>query len=197
VQPDTVIPDLSNPQSWNRYSYVTNRPVNFNDPTGHVQACEFGDEGDCGRGATTEEIHKFFTQDEKLKVNPRETSWADYYAVLHEVSLSIERYRQNVNKTNLIVLNDDIRTAIAYKHKASVDTPQRIHNHYMDEYPEILGGGFVEDEATLGNKEGASIPGGAVPGGPGLLPQFKTTPRRPPFGPAPIPRRNGGEFIDR
>jgi RHS repeat-associated protein len=36
LQPDSIIPDLSNPQSWNRYSYVTNRPVNFNDPTGHM-----------------------------------------------------------------------------------------------------------------------------------------------------------------
>ncbi len=35
MQPDTIIPDLSNPQGWNRYSYVTNRPVNFNDPDGH------------------------------------------------------------------------------------------------------------------------------------------------------------------
>jgi hypothetical protein len=35
VQPDTIIPDLSNPQSWNRYSYVTNRPIILNDPTGH------------------------------------------------------------------------------------------------------------------------------------------------------------------
>ena len=35
MQPDSIIPDLSNPQSWNRYSYVTNRPVNFSDPTGH------------------------------------------------------------------------------------------------------------------------------------------------------------------
>ena len=35
LQPDSIIPDLSNPQSWNRFSYVTNRPVNFNDPTGH------------------------------------------------------------------------------------------------------------------------------------------------------------------
>jgi RHS repeat-associated protein len=36
VQPDTIIPDQSNPQSWNRYSYVENRPVNLNDPTGNT-----------------------------------------------------------------------------------------------------------------------------------------------------------------
>lgn len=35
IQPDTLIPDPSNPQAWNRYSYVNNRPINFNDPTGH------------------------------------------------------------------------------------------------------------------------------------------------------------------
>jgi hypothetical protein len=36
VSPDTVVPDFSNPQSLNRYSYVNNRPINFNDPSGHV-----------------------------------------------------------------------------------------------------------------------------------------------------------------
>jgi hypothetical protein len=35
LQPDSLIPDLVNPQAWNRYSYVGNRPVNFSDPTGH------------------------------------------------------------------------------------------------------------------------------------------------------------------
>jgi RHS repeat-associated protein len=35
TQPDTIIPNPANPQSWNRYSYVTNRPVNFNDPSGY------------------------------------------------------------------------------------------------------------------------------------------------------------------
>lgn len=35
LQPDTIIPDLSNPQSWNRYSYVMNNPINLSDPTGH------------------------------------------------------------------------------------------------------------------------------------------------------------------
>jgi RHS repeat-associated protein len=35
IQPDTIIPDPSNPQMWNRYSYVGNRPIIMNDPTGH------------------------------------------------------------------------------------------------------------------------------------------------------------------
>jgi hypothetical protein len=36
VQPDTIIPDLENPQSLNRYSYCLGNPLTFVDPTGHV-----------------------------------------------------------------------------------------------------------------------------------------------------------------
>ncbi len=39
LQPDTLIPDPSNPQAWNRYSYTLNNPVRYNDPTGH-KVCE-------------------------------------------------------------------------------------------------------------------------------------------------------------
>ena len=35
ISPDTLIPDATNPQAWNRFSYVVNRPINLNDPTGH------------------------------------------------------------------------------------------------------------------------------------------------------------------
>jgi hypothetical protein len=45
LQPDTLIPDPTNPQAWNRYSYVGNRPVNFNDPTGHMMTEGCGDDG--------------------------------------------------------------------------------------------------------------------------------------------------------
>lgn len=36
IQPDTVIPDLSNPQSFNRYSYALNNPLKYTDPSGHA-----------------------------------------------------------------------------------------------------------------------------------------------------------------
>jgi RHS repeat-associated protein len=47
VQPDTLVPSPSDPQSLNRYSYVGNNPLNLVDPTGHMQQCP-----DCGGSAT-------------------------------------------------------------------------------------------------------------------------------------------------
>jgi RHS repeat-associated protein len=40
ISPDTIIPDPANPQSWNRYSYVHNRPLTRTDPSGHITAEE-------------------------------------------------------------------------------------------------------------------------------------------------------------
>ena len=35
TQPDDIIPDLANPQSYNRYAYCVNNPLRYTDPTGH------------------------------------------------------------------------------------------------------------------------------------------------------------------
>lgn len=39
TQPDTLVSDPYNPQAWNRYAYVLNNPIRYNDPTGHTSAC--------------------------------------------------------------------------------------------------------------------------------------------------------------
>ena len=44
TQPDTVIPGATNTQSWNRFSYVNNSPILYNDPTGHVPCSDDGDD---------------------------------------------------------------------------------------------------------------------------------------------------------
>jgi hypothetical protein len=49
LQPDTIIPNLAYPQAFNRFGYVLNNPIRFNDPSGHV-VCEVGEP--CGPGAT-------------------------------------------------------------------------------------------------------------------------------------------------
>jgi RHS repeat-associated protein len=42
-QPDSIVPNLYNPQSLNRYAYVLNNPTRYNDPTGHSVECGLGD----------------------------------------------------------------------------------------------------------------------------------------------------------
>jgi hypothetical protein len=36
ISADTIVPDPANPQSYNRYSYSFNNPVNYTDPSGHM-----------------------------------------------------------------------------------------------------------------------------------------------------------------
>ncbi|MBK6328200.1 MAG: RHS repeat-associated core domain-containing protein [Chloroflexi bacterium] len=44
---DSIVPDPTNPQSLNRYSYTWNSPLNLIDPTGHR---ECGASDDCSYG---------------------------------------------------------------------------------------------------------------------------------------------------
>jgi hypothetical protein len=49
LSPDTIVPEPGNPQSLNRYSYVNNNPIRYNDPTGHCMADIYGPGGCLGK----------------------------------------------------------------------------------------------------------------------------------------------------
>jgi RHS repeat-associated protein len=59
TQPDTLIPDPGNPQAWNRFSYVANRPLTFNDPTGHAMDDDMqGGGGSCDSECWQDKLKK-------------------------------------------------------------------------------------------------------------------------------------------
>jgi len=47
IQPDSIVPDSTNPQDYNRYTYVGNNPLLFVDPSGHARCMARGGTGEC------------------------------------------------------------------------------------------------------------------------------------------------------
>jgi hypothetical protein len=70
IQPDTIIPNPADPQSWNRFAYAKNNPIKFNDPSGH-KACSLIDSGECDE--TEEKIIKFIDRTEDYLINKNGT----------------------------------------------------------------------------------------------------------------------------
>ncbi|MEO7841035.1 MAG: RHS repeat-associated core domain-containing protein [Anaerolineales bacterium] len=71
LSPDTIVPGYANPQNLNRFSYVTNNPLRYTDPTGHMQASDSYTESDgvCDPGDTS---CNWVGQSPKPKPKPKE-----------------------------------------------------------------------------------------------------------------------------
>lgn len=81
-QPDTLIPNPANPQSWNRFSYVYNNPVKYNDPTGHAISCDV--EEDCKETRRVDKLSVGEYVNEKLskyKVKLTGKNWDNFHMI--------------------------------------------------------------------------------------------------------------------
>ncbi len=50
IEPDSIVPDLTDPQSLNRYSYALNNPLRYTDPSGHDVGCPGCDDSEVVAG---------------------------------------------------------------------------------------------------------------------------------------------------
>jgi RHS repeat-associated protein len=93
LQPDTVIPDQSNPQSWSRFSYVLNRPTKFNDPTGHQANCD-PEDTQCKEDAKNADLDKSlkYALEKKYKINIRGNWTAAELKILRNAMQSVSNY---------------------------------------------------------------------------------------------------------
>ena len=95
LQPDTIIPQPNNPQSWNRYSYVQDNPIRYNDPSGHKEQCE-GQE--CDRPTLEEQLASLKkTIKDKYKWNVMGNDWSlGELRTIYQTGRGIENYVNNL-----------------------------------------------------------------------------------------------------
>ena len=203
ISPDSIVPNQFNPQDLNRFSYVVNNPLRYTDPTGHMYSCD----GDCGRIGTPDHVFERFI----------DSPFAWYYTQLSHVERSIHKYHSNPSNANKIFMEVHIGQARTDKLLALQSVPSDKTTEAMYVFPDILGGGYVEQEVDLGSDfgfGGSSVDPGATPILPNGQPQTPTLTSTPPRRPAPtgtptptstppqtyrptsVPRRHGGEIMD-
>jgi RHS repeat-associated protein len=102
VSADTVVPGPDNPQQFNRYTYVLNSPLVFNDPTGHAPSCSAAPELPGCDGAKTTWID-VVVWDYYNEVSWLQETWTpEQWLAAYRVGLAYASERKQSDNTRLI-----------------------------------------------------------------------------------------------
>lgn len=99
TQPDSIVPDMTNTQALNRYTYVNNNPVNRIDPTGHWEEPSRPclDNGYCGIPGIGYEKHVYSSIIEERYQWTLSGNWTlDELRAVYKTGKDIETYVDNI-----------------------------------------------------------------------------------------------------
>jgi len=100
LQPDSIIPDPHNPLDLDRYSYVRNNPINYNDPTGHDPCTNGSYQSFCPPSNTTERAPYTLLQ---LIQSDQSTPWEELDAEQKYTLASVGWDSQSFNNSDFVI----------------------------------------------------------------------------------------------
>jgi hypothetical protein len=71
-QADTIVPGAGDPRAWDRYAYVENNPIVYNDPTGHCRVGKICPDYDPKKGETDSRLDKLLEYVENNVMNKQD-----------------------------------------------------------------------------------------------------------------------------
>jgi hypothetical protein len=162
TQPDTIIPDQTSPQGWDRYAYVNNNPLRYADPTGHwlcgnTENC-LGGGGDIS-GVTGEGINAGLNPDSVTEVSTAASegsAWLDEGSIetsVVELNPSEQAYEtagKEYYEANLNRLIDELEQADASSSEA---------DRLRDQIARYATNNFAKDTVSIGNNGAYQRPG--------------------------------------
>jgi RHS repeat-associated protein len=113
IQPDAIIPDPADPQSFNRFSYVNNRPLTYRDPSGHA-----ADRGGAGQFSLHLPIDRSepLSLGEKWKIIGATTVGVAGVAILApEVGLAVEGVATAANELYLWLGEQFVKLGLSFE----------------------------------------------------------------------------------
>jgi hypothetical protein len=195
TQPDTIVPNPINPQLLNRYSYVGNRPLNFNDPSGHAP-CGDGERINCDGNLNPLSLggpqpRKREQKDERGSVNPpliKEDEIVEKTIVIGTIAAQpTEDMHYTDDKVDQITdkgqwIAEFISLIVDFKDVFQPPTPAPRNVIISMSYEEYENGDLDNFKFFVDNKSGVNV----------YLATIKVTVNRPDFSPA---CDNCGNFV--